>query len=704
MQSGFLHNLAQDVRLLVQTAIQPLNDDEEARLRAETAQDLVSAATEDVITPIIIASLSQKPLMVISTTSEQVGSVTSQLAAVTTSLIDADIHHVHAKGSLSIDKFLAKFLAAPPYTHEANDDTHHHHQHHPHHHHHHYHHSGERSGRGDHSFDMRNRHFRNNTQATSYYNNNESSSFNESSKKLNVSSRHSHIPVYRHSTTGTERMGRSKSISPPRYHSSAIRVTNASSPTKSHFLENKTINHENNNLTRSILSSSDKKSGLNVDNIVGNANHPSISVDVIGTDESSDDIKAIKPKTKIDSLEKPSYLSPGMRKDGSNVSSRKSSKSMTSGVSGDASSAISAEGYVSSESSSGIDNEDDGNDIFNLKPLSSSVKGIQNKENNEIGNNIDQKDRDLKELNDDEILIPALQRLSSTMSTLHKTVKNKIENFARNRNTVNSEVNQNAPISNLTSNSIKPSYQHTSSVSFKGHINEMKSEDDNNNIDRKLSIISQGIYDEGHVPNIIIISDISKLSTEVLKTIYDLATKKQITFRGSSYLCPNIFLIIGIVNETEISKLPWQIRDLTLLNYGWFHHIDIGGTLLSIEQSQPLTTLGDIEALNRFLGQVYVHKDIAKYIRDIITFTRNHQFAFKGLTPKVGQDLTLAAKSLALISGREYVSVDDVKTLAVSLIAHRLSLNQRSINATTSTRVTSAEVIRSIIRKVPIPQ
>lgn len=186
--------------------------------------------------------------------------------------------------------------------------------------------------------------------------------------------------------------------------------------------------------------------------------------------------------------------------------------------------------------------------------------------------------------------------------------------------------------------------------------------------------------------------------------IMDIMQRKRIDFRGGSYVCPSTFMVVALVRESGLGHLPWPMLDDAVLNYNWFHKVDIGRPLLSVTLSSPLTTLGDIEALRGFLGQIFVHRDVSRYIRDIISFIRNHQFAFKGVSPKVSADIVLGCKILALVNGRDHVVIDDVKRIAVSAIAHRLQLNQWSVNAATRTRVTSDEVVRSVLLKVAIPK
>ena len=111
-------------------------------------------------------------------------------------------------------------------------------------------------------------------------------------------------------------------------------------------------------------------------------------------------------------------------------------------------------------------------------------------------------------------------------------------------------------------------------------------------------------------------------------------------------------------------------------------------------------TLDDIIELKKQAENVRVHESVKKYIIDIVNATRNSEFTVLGASPRGSIALYIASKSLALINGRNYVVPDDVKYLAVEVLAHRLMLSPKG----KSVHGSSEAVMHAILDSVAIPQ
>ncbi len=86
-------------------------------------------------------------------------------------------------------------------------------------------------------------------------------------------------------------------------------------------------------------------------------------------------------------------------------------------------------------------------------------------------------------------------------------------------------------------------------------------------------------------------------------------------------------------------------------------------------------TLGAMQA---GIERVYVEPDIATYCVDLAAATRRHQAIEVGASPRGSQGLMLVARALAVIDGRDFVTPEDVKRVAVPVLAHRLSLTTQA--------------------------
>ena len=94
-----------------------------------------------------------------------------------------------------------------------------------------------------------------------------------------------------------------------------------------------------------------------------------------------------------------------------------------------------------------------------------------------------------------------------------------------------------------------------------------------------------------------------------------------------------------------------------------------------------------------------VDPDIARYCVDLAAATRADKSVEVGASPRGSQSLLLVARALAAIAGRDYVVTDDVKQVAVSVLAHRITLNPQAW----STGMQSVTVVESLLERVPGP-
>jgi MoxR-like ATPase len=86
----------------------------------------------------------------------------------------------------------------------------------------------------------------------------------------------------------------------------------------------------------------------------------------------------------------------------------------------------------------------------------------------------------------------------------------------------------------------------------------------------------------------------------------------------------------------------------------------------------------------------------------IVEKTRNHESLALGVSPRGAQALYRAAQALALLEGREYVTPDDIKRLAVPVFAHRIAVSARASLSQRSTEL-SERILQEILTLVEVP-
>ena len=108
----------------------------------------------------------------------------------------------------------------------------------------------------------------------------------------------------------------------------------------------------------------------------------------------------------------------------------------------------------------------------------------------------------------------------------------------------------------------------------------------------------------------------------------------------------------------------------------------------------------EIVSLQRALGGVFVDEDLKKYIVQIVSQTRTAPGVDVGTSPRGSIQLFLMCVAKAACSGRDYVTPDDVKELAVPVLAHRILLSPDFEVKGTS----QSSVIQEVLKAVPVPK
>jgi MoxR-like ATPase len=115
---------------------------------------------------------------------------------------------------------------------------------------------------------------------------------------------------------------------------------------------------------------------------------------------------------------------------------------------------------------------------------------------------------------------------------------------------------------------------------------------------------------------------------------------------------------------------------------------------------QPVLAAGELAEVRAALDGVVLRDELLAYIVELIRRTRTHESVLVGAGPRATQALVLAARAAAAIDGRDFVTPDDVKSLSIPVLAHRLSLRpEYEIEG-----LTIPEVISQLLDSIPVPR
>ena len=121
---------------------------------------------------------------------------------------------------------------------------------------------------------------------------------------------------------------------------------------------------------------------------------------------------------------------------------------------------------------------------------------------------------------------------------------------------------------------------------------------------------------------------------------------------------------------------------------------------VSLDSVEPVLSQEDILALRQTLQQVYVEPTLLRYIAQVTEQTRQSKTIFLGASPRASVATMQASRAYALLQGRDFVTPDDIKRVAPSVLAHRIILTAEA----EMEELTPQRVITQLLEKVEVPK
>ena len=210
--------------------------------------------------------------------------------------------------------------------------------------------------------------------------------------------------------------------------------------------------------------------------------------------------------------------------------------------------------------------------------------------------------------------------------------------------------------------------------------------------------------------NIVLADEINRASPKTQSALLEAMEERQITVDGMTRPLPHPFLVIATQNPIEHDgtyKLPESQLDrfLIRMEIGYPNRqaeleiLEPGTGAEATHQLSPVVSARDIRDMIAVASQVSMVEPLKNYVVDIAHASRKHPQVSLGLSPRAMVQLARAVRALAASRGRDYSTPDDVKELAVPVLAHRLVLRHTN----RSHQMTSSDVIQEILTTVPVP-
>ena len=211
--------------------------------------------------------------------------------------------------------------------------------------------------------------------------------------------------------------------------------------------------------------------------------------------------------------------------------------------------------------------------------------------------------------------------------------------------------------------------------------------------------------------NLVLADEINRAPPKTQAALLEAMQERQVTTDGTPRAFERPFLVLATQNPIEYEgtyPLPEAQLDRFLLRLGvGYPERDDERELLERRRErrtddielEPVLDGPALVGLQLAVEDVHVAESVAEYIVDLVRSTRASAGVQVGASPRGALALLKASRARAAIAGRDYVTPDDVKALAVPALAHRLTLRPE----VWVQRVTPEEIVRDCLERVPTP-
>ena len=208
--------------------------------------------------------------------------------------------------------------------------------------------------------------------------------------------------------------------------------------------------------------------------------------------------------------------------------------------------------------------------------------------------------------------------------------------------------------------------------------------------------------------NLVIGDEINRASAKTQSALLEAMAESQVTADGTTYQLSTPFMVVATQNPVEMDgtfPLPEAQRDrfTARISMGYpdadaeVHMLAGHGSGSPLKDLQPVVDINQATQLVEYVRSLHVSTAVRRYIVSLCQATRNHPHLRLGASPRAALQMQAAARAEAALAGRNHVLPDDVKAIAVPVLAHRLLLERRS--GTDSAQ----DVVRTILDDVRVP-
>jgi MoxR-like ATPase len=217
--------------------------------------------------------------------------------------------------------------------------------------------------------------------------------------------------------------------------------------------------------------------------------------------------------------------------------------------------------------------------------------------------------------------------------------------------------------------------------------------------------------------NLLLADEINRAPAKVQSALLEVMQERQVTIGRETHKVPDPFLVLATQNPIETEgtyALPEAQVDRFMMKVVVGYPTETEEFVIVERMTGPVPTAGRVVTteglleMQRAADRVFVDPALMAYGVRLVTATRRPEayglpdlkrYITYGASPRASINLTLTARALAFVRGRDYALPEDMRDMALDVLRHRLVLSFEAL----SDDVTSDEILRHIIDRVPVP-
>ena len=210
--------------------------------------------------------------------------------------------------------------------------------------------------------------------------------------------------------------------------------------------------------------------------------------------------------------------------------------------------------------------------------------------------------------------------------------------------------------------------------------------------------------------NLLLADEINRTSSRTQAALLEAMEEKQVTVDGKAYKLPDPFIVIATQNQvgaagTQVLPHAQMDRFLVRLSVGYPDRESEIGIIQGRQTADPYADLKQVvnteavQTMQNAVLQVTIKDELVGYIADLVNASRANSMIELGISPRGAIAVSHMAKACAIMSGRDYVTEEDVREVFLDVCAHRIILTQKARAA----NLTAYDVLQQIIASVKTP-